>query len=353
MPDRFSTGARVERAAADWTLRITEGLSPQHEVEFAEWLAADPRHAATFEEHRRAWTRFAPLAAQAADASRPATDAARPARFRWTVPVLASAAAVAIGLALWQPSAETSSTRPVAPVRLAAHLPTLCERRTLPDGTLVELNRDSQIELDFTRGERRVRLLQGEAHFAVAHNPERPFVVDAGHVEARALGTAFNVRLAALAVEVLVTEGTVEVTRERAPTARPNVAPEASLRATYAARESGAEPTLVRLTARQHVVVAPERAMDVLTLSPADIERALAWQPKLLEFDDVPLSAIVAEFNRRNPLQLVVADPALAARRMTTTFRSDNVAGFVRLIESNYAILAVPRDGTVVELQVR
>jgi transmembrane sensor len=64
----------------------------------------------------------------------------------------------------------------------------------------------------------------------------------------------------------------------------------------------------------------------------------VAWQPKLLEFDDVPLAEIVADFNRRNPLRLVIDDPALGAMRMTATFRSDNIEGFVRLIAGNYGV---------------
>ena len=47
---------------------------------------------------------------------------------------------------------------------------------------------------------------------------------------------------------------------------------------------------------------------------------------------------IVAAFNRRNPVPMVVADPDLAAVRLTAAFRSDNVASFVRLIRAGIHI---------------
>jgi transmembrane sensor len=76
----------------------------------------------------------------------------------------------------------------------------------------------------------------------------------------------------------------------------------------------------------------------VVTLSPAQLQTRLAWQPRLLDFTDEPLAAILAEFNRRNDVELSVADPALGALRLSATFRSDNVEGFLRLMESDFAM---------------
>ena len=64
------------------------------------------------------------------------------------------------------------------------------ESRALDDGTVVELNGGAEIEVQFTAAERRLRLVRGEAHFQVAKNPLRPFVVEAGGVAVRAVGTA-------------------------------------------------------------------------------------------------------------------------------------------------------------------
>lgn len=320
---RSGAAEEAESEAARWALRCAEGLTAAEELALADWLAADPCHARLLAEYRSAWDRLEPLAVAAGDPSDDAATrvppAAGSARFRrLALPALA-AAAIALGM-WWRPSAE-----PAAPERVArgvaAVLPGPCERRVLADGTTVELNRGAAIEVEFTTAERRVRLAHGDARFAVAKEPGRPFVVAAGAVEARAVGTEFNVRRDHTAVEIVVTEGSVQVESPQAGAAAPREA--------------------VLLSAGQQVVVAGEAALagaGVRTLSADELEKRLAWQSRLIEFDDVPLAEIVAAFNRRNPVRLVIDDPGLAARRMTATFRSDNVESFVRLLEGNYGV---------------
>lgn len=65
---------------------------------------------------------------------------------------------------------------------------------TLPDGTKVTLNGSSTITSPavFSGGTRHVRL-SGEAFFDVAHDPDRPFVVQTAYCDVEVLGTQFNV----------------------------------------------------------------------------------------------------------------------------------------------------------------
>ena len=106
------------------------------------------------------------------------------------------------------------------------------ERVVLDDGSVLELYGDTSAEVRLAPAERRVRLARGEAHVTVVRDATRPFVVEAGGVAARTVGTAFNVRLGAREVEVLVTEGKVSVAknagggaRRRAVTHRSGKAP--------------------------------------------------------------------------------------------------------------------------------
>src|SRR6185312_8533669 len=85
------------------------------------------------------------------------------------------------------------------------------ERKTLVDGSVVELRDTAEIAVDYAGPLRRVTLRRGEALFQVAKNPARPFVVKAGGLEVRAVGTAFSVQIDGAAVDVLVTEGRVSV----------------------------------------------------------------------------------------------------------------------------------------------
>jgi transmembrane sensor len=78
----------------------------------------------------------------------------------------------------------------------------------------------------------------------------------------------------------------------------------------------------------------------VVALTAAQLAARFAWQPRLLDFTNAPLSEIVRDFNRSNPVRLVVGEPALGALRLSATFRSDNIEGFVRLMESDFGMRA-------------
>ena len=82
----------------------------------------------------------------------------------------------------------------------------------LPDGSEIGLNTNSRAEVDYKQEARFVRLLEGQAHFDVSHNPDKPFVVYANDIAVRAVGTAFAVYIREDgSVEVTVTDGQVEL----------------------------------------------------------------------------------------------------------------------------------------------
>ncbi len=331
----------IEREAAAWVVREERGLTPAEQDALSLWLAADPCRRAALAERRWAWREFDRLAGlkMAVEAPpdpdllapRPGTVRSRSRWLPWSAVSLAAAAVVAVAFRFAAPSRPSGPTRnAVAPPVTALAAP--CEQRTLDDGTVVELNRGARLTVMFTPATRRVHLERGEAHFTVAKNPARPFVVEAAGVTARAVGTAFVVRLDSVAFEVVVTEGRVQLGRE-----------------TAAVRLVGA-PLI--LTARQRAVVALKVpvAPDITTLSEADLAARLAWLPRVLDFTDAPLAAIVGEFNRHNSVQLTLGSPLLAGVRLNASFRSDNVEGFVRLLESSFGLRAEWRGETEIAL---
>jgi transmembrane sensor len=243
---------------------------------------------------------------------------------------IAAAVALGLGVVIWQFAAQQETAPGAGTVRV---IPSP-ERLTLADGSTVELNHGGKIETDFTVATRRVRLVRGEAHFTVTKNPARPFIVEAGGVAVRAVGTAFDVRHATGAVEVLVTEGKVQVERPVPPSASPVALPLAV-----------AAPT--PLVAGERAVVdinAPTAPPVVAAVTPSEMAHALAWQGVRLEFAALPLAEVVTEFNLRNRQQLVVADAATGKLRVGGNFRADNVDGFVRLLEASFGVTALRRD---------
>jgi transmembrane sensor len=268
-------------------------------------------------------------------------------RWRWAAATLglAAAAAVAVGL-WWQPArpANDDAVATSAPLPVPAERATAValaagevERRVLADGSVAELNRGAALEERFSAGERRVVLAAGEVHFTVVKDTERPFVVAAHGVDLRAVGTAFNVRLESSGVEVLVTEGRVAVAGGQTET-RP------------ASGERAAEVPVLRAGERAVVALGPTaKPIQIAQLTAREIERVLSWQHRLLEFNETALGEVVAEFNRRNRLQLVLSDPKLAAERITVSFRTDNVEGFVRLLEAGFGVrVERPAPGEIV-----
>jgi transmembrane sensor len=192
----------------------------------------------------------------------------------------------------------------------------------LADGSRVTLNTDTRIKVDLGQSERRVNLARGEAYFEVAKDPTRPFVVSVDDKRIVAVGTSFSVRRDADGVRVFVTEGTVRVDQgEAGHTAH-----------SFAQLQSG--------------TIAHAVADDVIiqTRPVAEVEQMLTWRTGYLVFDDTPMSEAIAEFNRYNRRKIFIADPQIATIRIGGNFRATNVEAFLRLVESDFPVVATEQD---------
>ncbi|MDB6127992.1 MAG: hypothetical protein JWM35_1888 [Verrucomicrobia bacterium] len=328
--------ARIEHEAAAWLARRDRGLSATEQDEFFSWLAADPRHGEWLGKHQET-VRGLKMLAQwrpehgarpnpdllAGPATRAGTTKAK--KIFWALP-LGLAAAIAI---LFFAVRTTKEAMP----DVAAQTP-LIMRKILEDGSSIDLNHGAVVEVNYTPGERSIRLVKGEANFTVAKNTERPFIVDAAGVKVRAVGTAFNVNLMAKAVEVFVTEGKVQVSQAGAKSVS----------------TADSAPMIPILEAGHRATVSLEPSVPKIESVPVqEVKRLLAWQPRQLEFNDTPLAQVVAEFNGTNKVKMVVDDPGLASVPVGASLRSDNVEGFVRLLEASFGVKADRRtDGVIV-----
>lgn len=331
-PQKSDT-ASIDAAAAQWVGRQRAGLDAAGEQELAAWIAEDPMHA-------DALTRMAGMAAvfqraRSAGAA-PALAAqlearARQRRTRRTVAASAGVAALVLFAGFWGHSLSTSHSETPASVAVAGAEPI----RRLSDGSIVELNRGAEIAVRFDPAFRRVELVRGEALFRVEKDPSRPFIVRAGGVEVRAVGTAFNVRFDPAKVEVLVTEGKVGVDDSaRGATLLP---PDAT----------GATPILV--AGQRAVVTAPSASnvspvAQVDHVAPEEIKTQLSWRIPRLEFDGVELASAVVQMNRENRLQIVIRDDAVKKLRISGTFVTDDPQTFARLVAATFG-LDVKRSG--------
>lgn len=327
----------VEAIAGLWLARRDRGLSAAEQDEYLQWLRDDPQHGQVISRLDGTWKCLDGLAEwRPHHSGHPNPDLLAPRlnwwqRKNWTLgaSVLAAAAAIALGVYVFQ--ANRGRVQHVEVAHGGVRVLPRPERLVLADGSVVELNAGSRIQTAFTPGERRVRLLRGEALFSVAKNPARPFVVEAGAIAVRAVGTAFDVRRGTEEVEVLVTEGKVHL--ERPPA-------------------EGSTAAATPLIAGQRAVidaVDPTRLPVITTVNAATLQQALAWQAVRLEFSELPLTEVVAEFNLRNTQQLVIGDVETGKLRLGGTFRTDNIEGFVRLLAASFGVKADYRDdGSIV-----
>jgi transmembrane sensor len=330
----------IDATASQWLARRDRGLTAAEQDAYLQWLREDPRHGATITRLEKVWGVLDQLTEwRPKHSPQPNPDLLAPkrrGRIYW-LSTAACAAAAAVALLLF-----VNLPRAAAPEHRQAIIHPGPERLALEDGSVIELNAGAKVEVHYTPEERRVQLVQGEAHFTVAHNADRPFYVDTGKVSVRAVGTAFSVSLASTEVAVLVTEGKVQVTEVGVAGGLATALSPPP--ATYLV---AGQQTVINLAAR--TVAAPA----VQEVTPAQVERSLAWQGMRLEFVDMPLSDVVAEFNRYNRRKLVIADAPTAAILVGGNFRADNVETFVRLLDSGFGVTAFPHGDEIVLRRVK
>jgi transmembrane sensor len=334
----------ISDAAAEWLMRLDGQTSPEIWDAFQLWMDADPRHRAAFIRLRVAWNRLDLLknmrpvdgtidsdlmargrvspATMAARGLHPLPGTPRTRPDEIAMPdrrVLAAAAAVAaIGFVVWL-SQSHIGWKPYE-TGVGNH-----EEDVLEDGSIVDLNTNTELSTRITSSRRDVTLSRGEALFHVAHDSTRPFYVTAGGTVVRAVGTAFSVRIRdADHVDVLVAEGRVAV---RAPGAKtdlddPNRLPAAS-------KVSAGEAAIVLRNTVQKRVVPSD-----------DITRKLAWTAGHLVFQGETLNEAVQEFNRYNQRKLSIADQTIVQQVVGGDFTATDPDSFVAALWRLFGIQA-------------
>jgi transmembrane sensor len=344
-PNRLGeTGAdavsEIEEQAAGWFLRRSEGLSTEQEREFRAWLAKDPRNGVALAELEATWAEMNHPRQSGHGASLVRALDVRATRRGRRRRISAAAVAGLVAAAAWMFAIFTDRNQPSEPT-VQTTIVLRPDRRILADGSTVELSSSAQIIVDFSEQKRGVTLLKGDAMFIVEKDAKRPFVVTANQVEVRAVGTAFAVCHESMKVDVLVTEGRVAVDRLS------TVGMQASAAAT-------ARPVSTYLNAGSRLSISfssPDgNPLRIEPLTRAELDSALAWRGKRVEFTGTSVAEAVELFNRQNQLQLSVTDQAVNNLQLTGVFWADDPEGFVRLL-SNGMKVQITRTGNSVVLR--
>jgi transmembrane sensor len=341
---RYSNGkthAAVVAEASEWFIEFRAGdVNGEARLRFMQWLRRSPEHIQAYLEVSGAWSEL-----PSSDPEGKIDLASMIARARNESDVT-PLSPVNPGLPPPKPAAELRAFRALRrrPVLAAAVLVLLAsltalfvwidgdkvrsystgigEQRTiqLMDGSTVELNARSKVEVRLSDRRRDVALIEGQALFRVAKDKQRPFVVRAGEAQVRAVGTEFDVYRKQSETVVTVVEGRVE---------------------TYPGSDGAAAIVISageQLTVLPHSVTKPTRA---------DTVAATAWVQKRLIFEETPLSEVADEFNRYNRRPLTIDDAELKRLKISGVYSSIDPASLINFLRNQNSIRVIETEDQV------
>lgn len=341
LADFFSRQNPVDVAAVEWHSRWEQGLSESEHEALRQWLAEDAAHDTAF---RRLTQDMAVLRSAPADmvakarssfkseaiasggsSAQPGGEPAKPKAMEvwaragvllnWMQPrsalVAACCAAVfaaGIGWHQWmlQPTFESSYVAQKGQQKLV----------TLPDGTELAMDTDTQAQVTMYRDRREVRIADGQIMFSVAADPKKPFHVLAGPARVTVLGTRFSVRYRSQGADA----GAVNVSVEKG-----------HVRVTSAYSTANAKADLpVELLAGQGLRVSSNGVLgQVASVSPGSVA---LWRKGLVRFDNTSLADALLELERYGPTGLEIRDPAVAAMTIGGSYQIDRPGEFARML---------------------
>jgi transmembrane sensor len=206
--------------------------------------------------------------------------------------------------------------RPAGPTGIATlhfetgHGEQLTQR--LADNSVLHLNIDSAVSVRYSKSERLVTLMSGQAEIEVTHEANRAFRVHTRSADIIDIGTQFDVRLEQGSTVVTVVKGRVAVGPR-------DLSPDSAVRS-------------IELTANQQLRVAdgewPATPVAV------DAERTTSWLHRQIAFDHEPLERVAAEYNRYTSKPIKIATPALRTLRISGVFATDDTDAFIAFLRS-------------------
>ncbi|UQV43202.1 FecR domain-containing protein [Janthinobacterium lividum] len=327
MTQTTPTADEIDFQAAQWLLRHDGNLTVHELAALRQWLEADARHQQAWDELASTDALLASLPAQRVAAfSQPALPAPAPMSLRRRLAqfhlaasslprgALAGGCLLLCGLLAWPLASHLQ--RPgfqhdysTARGQFATQL--------LPDGSRIELDSGSAVDVALYRDRRTVRLLRGQAMFHVHADAARPFQVLAGSATATVLGTHFSVRHVGAATQVSVAQGTVRV--EGTDTGQATV-----------------------LHAGDTVTVTPQ---GVGALASVSAQAVGNWRDGRLNFENATLAEALAEFERYGDTGLLLDDPALAGLRLNGSFDARQPAQFAAALPLALPVRLLRQDG--------
>jgi transmembrane sensor len=295
-----------------------------------DWVAASDTNKKAFTHYKLLWEESKKIAAtntadenaawqkfkNKLDAPRQETKVVSMQKYRW---MSAAAAVLMLVLGGWFLRNGFKGTDASAPLLVATQKNVLID--TLPDNSVVTLNKNSSIEYDtkFTTGNQRNIKLKGEAFFSVTPNKEKPFIIKVNDVEVKVVGTSFNIKTINGQTEVIVKTGIVQVTRN--------------------GKTVTLSPQEKILTTADNNVLAKESTKDKLFNY---------YETKEFVCEETPLWRLVEVLNEAYDSNIIIGRKDLRNLSITTTFANEPLDNVLQIIATTFQLQIINKEGQII-----
>jgi len=305
--------------------------SPQEQATVQAWIAASTENERYYQQAKKVWEESRKLAATRAvdeDAAwlrmkaklhqkeeAPVVPVKSLTTFYW---MRIAALFILLAGSLWWVYSTQQEEEPVR--SLAVQTTTQPKVDTLPDGSVVTLNKNSRINYPSKfKGNTRAIALQGEAFFEVTPNKEQPFVITVNDVTVRVVGTSFNIRSEGGKTEVIVETGIEQVMHQN---------------------------KVAELRPKEKIVVQPQDT----ALQKETVADQLHNYYRTKEFvcDNTPLWKLVEVLNEAYGSNIVIGKNSLRNLPLNTTFYNEPLDNILMVISETFEIEVVRKDGQII-----
>ncbi len=201
----------------------------------------------------------------------------------------------------------------------------------LNDSSLVTLNAGSEIRYPerFSKKDRKIYLISGEAFFEVKKDAKRPFIVETGGIETKVLGTKFNINYYSFfdKISVTVASGKVKVSKPDS-------------------LKSGGDAVVFLLPNQQAIF---DKNSKLLTKKEINADKVKGWMNGELYFDNEKLSHVVEVLKTRFNKDIVFQKPALQEYRVSLGFtHTDSFDQILYAIKKANNLKSLEKEGKIV-----
>jgi transmembrane sensor len=329
-----------EDQAAAFVARAYSGQATHADVQALEqWLAEDESHPRCYQAALDTWDELRVLEPYA-DKIEQEVLPVKPKRHAW----LSVAAVLLLSIAGGWQYYVTQCCEQQAPL-LSSYVTQTGEQKivSLDDGSVITLNTNSRLLIDFSEEHRRVIMERGEAFFDVAHDNSRPFIVDTGVRSVTVLGTQFDLKKFGFDLEVAVVKGQVavhasqeQVTPDLDAASLPVLDPQVDSRsakrykltAGVSARFSGDPSDIMKVVGSHRI---------------ENVNRYPSWRYGTIRFKNQPLYEVVRELNRYTKTKVLIEDVNIMRKRVNGVFNLATVDKEVQNLDKSLPFLKVSR----------